>query len=144
MVTTRSNAYLRNRTRSHTGKSTPFLELEPIKRVKKQKPTVPQVLSIEHPDDLDSIDSEISIMPSAPSNKNSTFMFSPLSQICFDDAHDEWVSNKRKLPNGMYEYLCMKPLKNGKTCQKACYDKIGLYSGCRQHYAWEEKKNKYL
>lgn len=142
MVTTRSNSYLR--TRSQAGKNTQFLQLEPTKRVKKQKPIIKTVLSIEHPDDLDGIDSEISTIPSAPSNKKSTLLLSPLSQINFDDAHDEWVSNKRKLPNGMYEYLCLKPLKNGNKCQKACCDKIGFYSGCRRHYAWEEKENKYL
>ena len=112
MVTTRSNAYLR--TRSQAGKNPTFIQLEDInkiKKVKKQNPIVHQILSIEYPDDLDNVDSEISTIPSAPSNKNSTFMFSPLSLICFDDAHEEWVSNKRKLSNGMYEYLCMKPQK---------------------------------
>ena len=63
--------------------------------------------------------------------------------IDFDDAHNGWIENKRKLPNGCYVYICGKILKNGKKCQRSCCDKIGLYSGCRTHYMWEEKKHKH-
>jgi hypothetical protein len=59
--------------------------------------------------------------------------------IDFDDAHNEWTSNKKKLPNGMYAYLCMKQMKNGKICKHVCCDKLGLYSGCKRHFSWEEK-----
>ena len=58
--------------------------------------------------------------------------------IDFDDAHDEWTANKKRKTNGNYVYICGAPLKNGKQCRKDCCDKIGLYSGCRQHYSWEE------
>lgn len=63
-------------------------------------------------------------------------------KIDFDDAHDEWNANKKRKTNGNYAYICGAPLKNGKKCNRECCDKIGLYSGCRTHYSWEESKNK--
>ena len=63
-------------------------------------------------------------------------------EIDFDDAHDEWSANKRRKMNGNYVYICGAPLKNGKKCRRDCCDKIGLYSGCRMHYSWEESENK--
>lgn len=66
------------------------------------------------------------------------------NKIDFDEAHEAWIANKKKIANGCYIYLCGKPLKNGKTCRKPCYDDCGLYSGCQSHYAWEEMENKYL
>lgn len=62
--------------------------------------------------------------------------------IDFDDAHDEWCSNKKRGPNGTYVYLCCKPLGNNKKCKYTSCDKIGLYSGCKRHYMWEEKQHK--
>ena len=56
----------------------------------------------------------------------------------FDDAHDCWMSNKKLLSNGLYAYLCLKPLSNGKTCKNICCDKIGLYGGCKLHFMWDE------
>ena len=66
----------------------------------------------------------------------------PVPKFNFDDAHDEWVANKRRKSNGDYVYICGAPLKNGKKCNRDCCDKIGLYSGCRQHYSWEESELK--
>ena len=63
-------------------------------------------------------------------------------EIDFDDAHNEWTANKRRGPNGTYVYICGKSLNSGKICQHACCDKIGLYSGCKRHYMWEEKAHK--
>lgn len=62
----------------------------------------------------------------------------------FDDAHDEWMKNKRKLDNGCYVYICGYVYPNRKLCQRDCCDKIGLYSGCKKHYMWEEKIHKLL
>lgn len=62
----------------------------------------------------------------------------------FDDAHDEWMKNKRKLDNGCYVYICGYVYANRKLCQRDCCDKIGLYSGCKKHYMWEEKIHKLL
>lgn len=36
--------------------------------------------------------------------------------INFDEAHDEWMANKRKLANGMYRYVCCGRTKTGKRC----------------------------
>ena len=150
MVTTRSMMNnTRPITRSQTGKLANFAELQPKKRVKRTKRSAPIpvqsenfVLSIKNPDDLESIDSEIStIPPPPPSNRDTYIAYTPDYFIDFDDAHDEWEANKKKLANGMYAYLCMKPLKNGKKCKRVCCDTIGFYSGCKQHYAWEEKEN---
>jgi len=44
--------------------------------------------------------------------------------INFDDASLSWKSNKRKLKNGCYEYICGITMKNGKKCMK---------SNCRRH-----------
>lgn len=153
MVTTRSmmNNKTYPRTRSQTGKqitTTVFVELQPKKRTKRTVCSVEPSqnhLSIHHPDDLESIDSEIStIPPPPPSDRDNYIAYTPDYFIDFDDAHDEWEANKKKLPNGMYAYLCMKPLKNGKKCKRVCCDRIGFYSGCKQHYAWEEKENQYI
>ena len=62
----------------------------------------------------------------------------------FDDARDEWAANKRRGPNGNYIYICGFRQKNHKLCQIACCDKIGLYSGCKRHFMWEEKQHKLL
>lgn len=59
--------------------------------------------------------------------------------IDFDDAHDSWMENKRKGPNGTYYYICGKIQKNGKTCVNKQVDTLGLYSGCKRHFKWEEK-----
>lgn len=62
--------------------------------------------------------------------------------IDFDDAHDAWMANKKRKANGDYGYLCGAPVKSGLTCKRYCIDKIGLYSGCRTHYSWEESAHK--
>ena len=58
--------------------------------------------------------------------------------IDFDDAHDEWTANKKRLANGNYVYLCGKITGSGNKCRRGCHDMIGLYSGCKVHYMWEE------
>lgn len=54
--------------------------------------------------------------------------------IDFDDAHNEWMANKKRLGNGTYAYYCGHKLKNGKTCKNFCIDKLGLTGGCAKHY----------
>jgi len=39
-------------------------------------------------------------------------------EINFDDAHDSWMANKRKLANGMYRYICCATTKTGKQCNR--------------------------
>ena len=63
-------------------------------------------------------------------------------KIDFDDAHNCWVENKRKI-NGQYVYTCGYILKNMVKCRNRSFDKIGLCSGCKTHYMWEEKINKH-
>lgn len=60
--------------------------------------------------------------------------------IDFDDAHDCWMANKRKGSNGTYYYICGKIQKNGKKCERAQVDMLGLYSGCKRHFKWEESQ----
>ena len=60
----------------------------------------------------------------------------------FDDAHDAWMENKRRGDNGTCYYICGKVMKNGNKCQRAQSDKIGIYSGCKMHFKWEEKEHK--
>ena len=77
-------------------------------------------------------------------NKSENSMYFYDVDIDFDEAHNSWVENKIKGENGTYYYSCGKVMKNGKKCTHAQRDKSGLYSGCKRHYAWEEKENKYL
>ena len=37
-------------------------------------------------------------------------------EIDFDDASRCWTSNKRRLKNGCYQYICGAQLKNGNKC----------------------------
>lgn len=39
-------------------------------------------------------------------------------EINFDEAIAAWNSNKKKLPNGCYSYVCGSELKNGEHCKK--------------------------
>lgn len=40
------------------------------------------------------------------------------TSIDFDDAHNHWIENKRKLSNGMYRYICIGFFKNGNQCNR--------------------------
>ena len=40
------------------------------------------------------------------------------TSIDFDDAHNHWIQNKRKLSNGMYRYICIGFFKNGNQCNR--------------------------
>ena len=39
-------------------------------------------------------------------------------EIDFDEASRAWNSNKRRLANGCYQYICGSILSSGKYCQK--------------------------
>lgn len=41
--------------------------------------------------------------------------------INFDSASNAWNANKKKLPNGCYQYVCGSPLKDGGVCKKKQY-----------------------
>ena len=95
------------------------------------------------------------VVDACPSSSSYPILFTV--DIDFDGAHDAWMANKKRKANGDYAYLCGAPLKgaplkgasliNGaplKKCKRYCCDKIGLYSGCRIHYSWEESANKLL
>ena len=106
------------------------------------------------------------VVDACPSSSSYPNLFTV--DIDFDGAHDAWMANKKRKANGDYAYLCGAPLKgaplkgaslingaplkgapliNGaslKKCKRYCCDKIGLYSGCRIHYSWEESANKFL
>ena len=84
------------------------------------------------------------VVDACPSSSSSVVVFSV--DIDFDGAHDAWMANKKRKANGDYAYLCGAPLKGAspKKCKRYCCDKIGLYSGCRIHYSWEESANKFL
>lgn len=95
-------------TRSRRDSNYKFLELPDKKRCKKQEtspihdapqpspsaqPTQPTSIPIPN----DYIESEISIY---------NIPYRPLYEvnIDFDEAHNEWVKNKIKMPNGCYKY----------------------------------------
>ena len=86
-------------------------------------------------------DDEISVDSILPELEEK-FVDSVSLQIDFDDASVEWHMNKKVLPSGMYVYICGKVKKGGKVCKRCCHDKIGLYSGCDEHFMWEEIENK--
>lgn len=39
-------------------------------------------------------------------------------KIDFDEASEAWMSNKIKLKNGCYKYICGEITKNGKKCMR--------------------------
>jgi len=53
--------------------------------------------------------------------------------IDFEEAHEEWMKNKKKRENGTFVYICGKPLKNGCFCQK-----IDKKNGCFSHSSWNK------
>ena len=53
--------------------------------------------------------------------------------ISFEEAHAEWMKNKKKRENGTFVYICGKPLKNGGVCQK-----IDKKNGCFSHLSWNK------
>ena len=89
----------------------------------------------EDDEDDDSIASEITTMED---------LLTYQAKIDFEEASQEWTVNKKRNAQGMWVYVCGKIQKNGKKCMRAQCDKIGFYSGCKQHYAWEEKENHWL
>ena len=118
---TRSSSERKTRSTSAKTKYPYFVQLPNYKK-KNKKPTplasVEEVASVE---DVASVEEVASV-----------------SQIDFDDARDEWLANKKRLANGNYVYLCGKLTNSGKKCRRGCHDMIGLYSGCKIHYMWEE------
>ena len=156
MVLTRSQSQKKQpiRTRSQTRlASFDFCSLEPVrKRQRRQnretpKPIEPVGLQLDSESEYEteSVSSEDSIlMP--PHKKHISYRHpddvssvEDVSNIDFDDAHDCWMSNKKKMGNGTYVYICGKPMRNGKCCQRIQCCTIGLYSGCTTHYKWEER-----
>jgi len=156
-IVTRSNA---------SGKAIEFMEL-PQRQVRKQRKTkaVSDVTSssddltteqsngsdsdyIDDPDEFSTIYSD-SVFESDSASVMTTDSFLDIIvnreyevAIDFDDAHDSWMANKKRTANGNYVYICGYTLSNHKLCQRACCDKIGIYSGCKTHYMWEEKIHK--
>ena len=152
MVLTRSSTSLV--TRSGVNKSTKFFYLEDTtssarKRIKKDKNSVIPLEECEYEDEDEDESDTLSVDSIIEKLENMSITSTTVEfdlnydvDIDFDDAHDEWASNKKRGPNGTYVYICGKILKSGKKCQQTCIDKIGLYSGCKRHYMWEEKENK--
>jgi hypothetical protein len=56
-----------------------------------------------------------------------------IPDINFDEAHKEWMKNKKKNKLGTYSYICGKLLKNGNICQK-----IDKNHGCSCHSFWNK------
>ena len=54
--------------------------------------------------------------------------------IDFDEAHDAWIQNKKSIGNGMYVYICGKPLKSGKLCCRR-------EDTCSIHKNWNKEKD---
>ena len=166
---TRSYKHKTITTRSKRDEYTRFIQLPLFNRHKKkraqQKENIPLETSSvitywnDNDDDDVSVASEYSIMPvlrEADLDEDDVSVASEYSiipvlrepdldkdeyvvDIDFDEAHDAWLENKKRLADGKYVYLCGKITNGGKSkCRRGCYDKIGLYSGCKIHYMWEE------
>ena len=138
-------------TRSSVSKYAPFYQLSYFKphkkRQTKQRPIsislppaiiLPDLCDDDENDDDDSA-SVYSIIPEAY-DEDKDDDDEKTVEIDFDDAHDEWMANKKRLANGHYVYLCGKPTGSGKTCRRGCHDKLGLSSGCKIHFMWEENE----
>lgn len=57
------------------------------------------------------------------------------SFVDFDESHREWTRNKRKLPNGMYRYICSGIFRNGNPCNRF---RMPFRSTCRIHEGDED------
>ena len=131
-------------TRSSTSRHATFFQLSNFKRhkQKRQKSILKQHESSSEqfvaPSEDSIIPDEISIIPDEIKDEIENDL--PV-EIDFDDAHDEWMANKKRLANGHYVYLCGKTTGKGKKCRRGCHDMIGLYSGCKVHYMWEENEH---
>lgn len=147
MVTTRS--FKQNITRSQADKATPYWCLEDDYQPKKKRThSAPIVFECTAPVPTQSMESDADDeCMSICSEESEISIESEISEVeslvDFDDAREAWGANKRRGPNGTYQYLCMKIMGNGRPCPQVCCDKIGLYSGCKRHYMWEEKAHKY-
>ena len=118
-------------TRSNSNGNTQFVELLPQKRRNRQSRTSP--ISID----------ECTHTPIPTPTPTPTPIYMQYeTNIDFDEAHNEWMLNKKRTKNGTFVYICGYVKPNHKLCQKGCHDKIGLYSGCKTHYMWEEKIHK--
>jgi hypothetical protein len=124
-----------------------FIELPQANKHKnKRKPASERVIVanphiISKPDECAKLeDDEMSLESALPESKT----LDDDVKIGFEDASREWHLNK-KMSNGMYVYICGK-VRPGTSlvCTKQCHDNIGLYSGCHQHFMWEERENKYI
>jgi hypothetical protein len=134
-------------TRSSTSRHATFFQLSNFKRHKhKRQKTIPSVQFVvpsEEDDDGDSvIQDEIKdeTEKDLPVQNDLPVANDLPVEIDFDDAHDEWMANKKRLANGHYVYLCGKTTVKGKKCRRGCHDMIGLFSGCKAHYMWEENE----
>ena len=54
-------------------------------------------------------------------------------EIDFDDASSCWTSNKRRLKNGCYQYICGAQLKNGNKCQRKPMSNFDSFA-CSLHH----------
>jgi len=125
--------------RSEATKHTKFLELtKDVKRIHKKSESNPE----PEPDSEPKPGSVAS--PILKIKKEPELVIEELDvSIDFDDAHNCWMANKKKKGNGTYSYTCCYILPNGKKCFRSQCDLFGIYSGCKKHYMWEEKQQKY-
>lgn len=169
MVKTRSQLNAGYPTRSKTSVHTVFKSLNnyEVKKRKSQKQPIPQTsITVKELPNIviPTIKEEISILEAKPSmeendqkeedNEDNQSISSEMTtiedllaykdKIDFEEASQEWCANKKRNAQNMWVYICGKPLKNGKKCMRAQCDKVGFYSGCKQHYAWEEKEHYWL
>jgi len=42
----------------------------------------------------------------------------PYPTFAFDEASELWKANKKRLPNGCYEYICIGKTKAGNPCKR--------------------------
>ena len=125
----------RSSMQTRSKRSTRFIQLPYTKKHKNRRTNKCKIPDPkpEEPDDLVSVaSSEDSVIPQGVGEEELDV------SIDFDDAHDEWSANKKRLANGNYVYLCGKETYGARKCRRGCCDKIGLYSGCISHFMWEE------
>jgi len=52
----------------------------------------------------------------------------------FDEASNLWLANKKRLPKGCYEYICIGQTKTGKPCRKKT-EKYSDFCKCHSQVA---------
>ena len=98
------------------------IKLNPFSKIYQINNIIKRILFIEYPHTTNQILSKMNqqFAYETPNVVSPGILQRPVeyTSIDFDDAHNHWIQNKRKLSNGMYRYICIGFFKNGNQCNR--------------------------